>query len=494
MPAVTYQYQALKESLAAAISASHAGGDPCRVHALTVVSGLAGNGYLASLLVTRYSRLGGPNSARGVFDAAVTASSSFSASSAAPPKALLYNSMVRGYLSLGLPRLAAALFRDMPPSCVPDRHTYHLATTACARASSPEEIELGRRIEADATARALASDLLVGTALIGLHAEIGDMGAARRLFDGMPKRDLVAWNSVIGGYVRTGFLGEAVGMFNQMRSVDGAQPIEATLVSLISGYTDFGSWKGRGMMHAIVVKSGFSCSLVACNALLEMYSELGCLSEVVLLFRHMVVKDSVTWSSMIGGHVRNGKPAHAIKLFHWMVSMSAVLVTRSILLNVFMACAELRDWKDGKWVEENYVICTTSDFKRDPSVLTVLIYMYAKCGKLGSSANLLHGVAEIRGDVVAWNAIIKGCGELGQVEKAIGFAVEMRRIGVDPDAVTFLEVLPLISFIPSLKKGMEAHAQIVKRGFQKSRTIGNSLICMYGRCGSLRVCLVGLWL
>jgi pentatricopeptide repeat protein len=222
MPAVTYRYQVLKESLTATVSATHASGDPRRAHALTVVSGLAGNGYLASLLVTRYSRLGDPNATRGVFDAAVAASSFSSASSAAPPKALLYNSMLRGYLSLGLQRQAAALFRDMPPSCVPDRHTYHLTITACVRGSSPEEIELGRRIEADATARGLASDLLVGTALIGMHAKASDIGAARRLFDRMPRRDTVAWNMVIGGNVCVGFLGEAVGLFSQMRSVDGA--------------------------------------------------------------------------------------------------------------------------------------------------------------------------------------------------------------------------------------------------------------------------------
>ncbi|KAK3120223.1 hypothetical protein QOZ80_9AG0683950 [Eleusine coracana subsp. coracana] len=485
MPSVTYRYQALKESLAAAISASHAGGDPRRAHALAVVSGLAANGYLASLLVSRYSRLGHPDAARGVFDAAIAPSSSSSASSPAPPKTLLCNAMLRGYLTLGLPRQAAALFRDMPPSCVPDRHTYHLAATACSRASSPEETKLGRRIHGDAAARGLVSDILVGTALIRMHAEAGDIGTSRRVFDGMPKRDTVTWNAVIGGYVRAGCLGEAVGLFNQMRSVGGAQPTEATLVSLISGYADFGSWKGRGMLHAVVVKSGFVCSLFACNALLDMYAEFGCLSEAVTVFRHMVLKDSVTWSSMIGALVQNGKSGYAIKLFHWMISKSAVSVTRSVLLNVLMACSELGDWGEGKWVEQNYVLCTSSEFKRDPSVVTALIYMYAKCGKLGSSVSLLYEVAEVRGDVVTWNAMIKGCGELGQVEKAIGFAVEMQRIGVDPDAVTFLEILPLISLIPSLKKGMEAHSQIVKRGFQNNRTIANSLICMYGRCGSL---------
>ncbi|XP_062197905.1 pentatricopeptide repeat-containing protein At3g16610-like isoform X2 [Phragmites australis] len=474
MPAVAYRYQALKEALAAAIDHPAAAAiDPRRPHALAVVSGLAANGYLASLLVSRYSRLGDPDAARGVFDAASAISSAPS-----PPKPLLYNAMLRGYLALGLPREAAALFRDMPPHCAPDRHTFHLAATACARAS-PEEAELGRRVESAAAARGFASDLLVATALIGMHAEAGDMGAARRVFDGMPRPDAVAWNTVIGGYIRAGFLGEAVEMFNWMSSVDGVWPSEATIVSLISGYAGFGSWKGRGMMHAVVVKRGFHRSLFASNALLELYAKFGCLSKAVMLFRQMAVKDSVTWSSVIGGLFRNGKSGYALKLFHWMVSNSAVLVTRSILLNVILACTELGDWREGKWIEENYVLCSGSEFKRDPSVLTTLIYMYAKCGKLDSSADLLHGVAEVRGDVVAWNAMIKGCGELGQVEKAIIFAVEMQRIGIDPDVVTFLEILPMISVIPSLKKGMEAHAQIVKRGFQNEWTIANSLICMY---------------
>ncbi|CAL4987168.1 unnamed protein product [Urochloa decumbens] len=482
MPAVTYRYQALKESLAAAITSSAARGDDPRLpHALAVVSGLATNGYLASLLVSRYARLGDPNAARAVFDPAAAATPS--SSSAAPPKPLLYNAMLRAYLSLGLPREAAQLFRGMLPSACPrDRHTYHLAATACARAG---DLELGRRVGADAAAAGLASDLLVATALVGMHAEAGDMGAARRVFDGVPRPDAVAWNAVIGGYARAGRLGEAVGMFGRMRSADGARPTEATLVSLVSGCAGSGTWRDGGMMHGVVVKSGFHCSLFVSNALLEMYSELGSLGKAVTVFRHMEVKDSVTWSSMIGGLVRSGKPGHAVKLFHWMVLNSEVLVTRSILLNVIMACAELGNWREGKWIEESFVLRNCSAFKRDTSVLTALIYMYAKCGQLGLSETLLYGSAEVKSDVVAWNSLIKGCGELGQVEKAFEFAVEMQRMGIDPDVVTFLEILPMISLIPSLKKGMEAHAQIIRRGFQNERTIANSLVSMYGRCGSL---------
>ncbi|RLM59094.1 hypothetical protein C2845_PM18G09580 [Panicum miliaceum] len=145
MPAVTYRYQALKESLAAAITSSssspQAAADPRRPHALAVVSGLAANGYLASLLVARYARLGDPDAARGVFDAAAATSSSPPA--AAPPKPLLYNAMLRAYLALGPPaRGGRALPRHAPrlpagPPHVPPRRHGLRARPAGPRARAP---------------------------------------------------------------------------------------------------------------------------------------------------------------------------------------------------------------------------------------------------------------------------------------------------------------------------------------------------------------------
>ncbi|KAF0896874.1 hypothetical protein E2562_029564 [Oryza meyeriana var. granulata] len=288
---VAYRYQALKEALAAAISGRdllprHAASAPdlrCP-HALAVVSGLASNGYVASLLVSRYFRLGDAGAARKVFDAATSRPPSAAAVSP-PQKTLLYNAMLRGYLSRGLPWMAVGVFWEMG-ACPPDRHTYHLAVMACARAS---EFEVGRRVGAEAAAKGFQSDLLVATALIGMYAEAGDMSAARMVFDEMPRRDAVAWNAIISGYACGGHLNEAAELFMRMRSVDCVLPTEATLVSLISGYASFGSWEGRGMMHGIVIKSGFQLNLFVSNALLDLYVEFGCLGEAVTLFRQMAV-------------------------------------------------------------------------------------------------------------------------------------------------------------------------------------------------------------
>ncbi|KAG8078774.1 hypothetical protein GUJ93_ZPchr0007g3658 [Zizania palustris] len=62
-----------------------------------------------------------------------------------------------------------------------------------------------------------------------MYAEAGDMGAARAVFDGMPRRDAVSWS------------GSGLG--------DAVEP-DFWLCKFINSCL----WKGSGLMHAIVIK------------------------------------------------------------------------------------------------------------------------------------------------------------------------------------------------------------------------------------------------
>lgn len=366
--------------------------------------------------------------------------------------------------------------------CGPDRYTFHLAIAACARMS---DFEFGFWIGGVVRSRGLGSDLLVATALIGLYSKAGEFGLARKVFDEMPSRDVVAWNAMISGYSQGGFLFEAVDLFRKMRFVHRVLPSDATLVSVISAYGDLGDRKSAELFHAHVIKIGFEINLSVSNSLTEMYNKCGNLDAAAALFDWMLTKDEISWSSMIGGYVQHGRPDDALKLFRRMAFDEGVKPTRPMLLNVLLACAELGDWREGKWIEENYILHDSIGFGTDSSLLTTLVYMYAKCGKFNTSLNLLKGTAQVREDVIAWNAVIKACIELGNVDMVFELALQMQRRGIAPDSATFLLVLSLVSLIPSLKKGMETHAHVIKRGFRSENPIANSLISMYSRSGSV---------
>ena len=53
--------------------------------------------------------------------------------------------------------------------------------------------------------------------IVSKYVKLGMVGAARRLFDQMPVRDVVWWNSMIVGYVKSWEFGEYVRVFKESR-------------------------------------------------------------------------------------------------------------------------------------------------------------------------------------------------------------------------------------------------------------------------------------
>lgn len=79
----------------------------------------------------------------------------------------------------------------------------------------------------------LESDVVVGTALINLYGTCGSVQNARRMFDKLPQRDVIAWNAMIAVYVQQGQGEDALGLFDQMQS-EGEMPNMVTFVGTLS--------------------------------------------------------------------------------------------------------------------------------------------------------------------------------------------------------------------------------------------------------------------
>jgi pentatricopeptide repeat protein len=79
----------------------------------------------------------------------------------------------------------------------------------------------------------------------------GSLAAARRVFDEMPVRDVVAWTGMVSGYVDSQMYLKSVEVFQEMRRADDlVQPNVATVVSVASACAGLGSWSVlRGCMH-----------------------------------------------------------------------------------------------------------------------------------------------------------------------------------------------------------------------------------------------------
>ncbi|CAA6672906.1 unnamed protein product [Spirodela intermedia] len=466
-------WQELKESLASAIATGCSSARRLRqLHARIVSSGLRHNLYLCGLLIGKYSSFRDLGAACGVFYSLYPP----------PTKALIWNVLMRECLRNGRPDLALGVFSEMTtgfPGCGPDSATFHLSIKASI---DTRDFEFGFHLAECVRSRGLESDLLVSTSLLDMYSRSGDIVAARKLFEKMTVRDVVSWNAMISGYALRRSLPDAINLFKAMKADNGVAPSQATLVTLLSlcGRTE--SLEHGQTFHGHAIRLGYSSDIFISNALMEMYIKCNCLDSASLLFEKMTLKDPVSWSTMIGGYLHHRRPHDSLKLFRHMVSSTQFSSTRPILLNVLHACADLGDWHQGNHVEAEFL---RNRFELDAQLGTALIFMYAKCGRVDIAFDVMNENVMIMKDVIAWNALIRGCAEAGNLRKASESSVEMQRRGVVPNSVTLLTLISIASLIPFLSMGMMVHAHVLRRGFFKERPISNSLIDMYSQCGNV---------
>ncbi|WCJ21773.1 Tetratricopeptide repeat (TPR)-like superfamily protein [Euphorbia peplus] len=86
-----------------------------------------------------------------------------------------------------------------------------------------------------------------------------------------------------------------------------------------------------------------------------------------------------------------------------------------------------------------------------------------------------------------WNTLIRACARSSdRKEQAFSMYKRMLEEGARlPDKHTFPFVLKACAYLFSLNEGQQAHAQLVKLGFESDVYVNNSLIHFYGSCGCL---------
>ncbi|KAL6189044.1 hypothetical protein ACLB2K_040434 [Fragaria x ananassa] len=150
-----------------------------------------------------------------------------------------------------------------------------------------------------------------------MYSMCGELGCARKVFDEIPQRDSVSWNSMISGYGKMGRAQDAVGLFGEMREA-GFEPNEMTLVSVLGACRDLGDLGLGKWVEEFVVEKKLELNSYLGSALIGMYGKCGDLCSARRVFDNMKKKDRVTWNAMISGYAQNGMSDEAMVLFDGM--------------------------------------------------------------------------------------------------------------------------------------------------------------------------------
>lgn len=301
------------------------------------------------------------------------------------------------------------------------------------------------------------------------------------MFDEMPVRDVVSWNSIVSVSSDGGSFLESMEWFRRL-VVSGFKVNTVSLVSVLPAAGETRRKEFGTTVHGFAVKTGLDSSVTVSNVVVDMYGKCGDSEASVRVFQRMERRNEVSWNSVVGNLVRMGSYVDSVSVFRDMLEDHEVKPNAITVSSLLPALAELEWIGSGK---EVHGYCMRNRMDSDVYVANSLIDMYAKCGCMNKASVVFHGMENK--NVVSWNAVIANLAQNGAHSEAIALVIDMQDSGESPNSVTFTNVLPACARMASLKKGKEIHAKAIRDGLCIDLFVSNALIDMYAKCGKLNI-------
>ncbi|XP_042402371.1 pentatricopeptide repeat-containing protein At1g08070, chloroplastic-like [Zingiber officinale] len=210
-----------------------------------------------------------------------------------------WNGLLGGYAHHAQYYKVLDVFNQMLCSCDVKANDATLVTvlSACARLGA---LEMGRWIHSYAKSIGLNANVYVGNGLIDMYAKCGCIDDAVEVHNAMPRRDLITWNSTIGGLAMHGRGVEALQLFNKMKSIS-ERPDGITFVGVLSACVHMGLVED-GLMFFRMMTEDYKIVpwIEHCGCMVDLLSRAGLLTEALGFIRKMPMEpDCVIWNSLL---------------------------------------------------------------------------------------------------------------------------------------------------------------------------------------------------
>ncbi|XP_076932014.1 pentatricopeptide repeat-containing protein At5g40410, mitochondrial-like [Bidens hawaiensis] len=285
------------------------------------------------------------------------------------------------------------------------------------------------------------SHCFIGDRLVSVYAKLGSFKDAHQLFDEIPHKDSVSWNSMISVFSKMGELGLSLNVFYRMRHEYGMNPNDVTFISLISACGSDGTNEGDYVtyIHGFAVKTGLLSETKVVNSLINVYGKYGCLDAASMMFQRIKLPNLVSWNSIIKIHVQNGGLEMGVLYFNMMREVD-VYPDQATIVTLLQGCADIGVGKVVDAVHGN-VLCSGLDI--NIPIMTALLNVYAKSGRLAAAREIFEDMKEP--DVIAWTAMLAAYAIHGYGKRAVDHFDFMVKNGFKPDHVTFTHLLSACS-------------------------------------------------
>lgn len=193
---------------------------------------------------------------------------------------------------------ALELFREMQDSGVkPNAVTIPCLLPACGNIAA---LMHGKAAHGFSVRKGITDDVYVGSALIDMYANCGRIKSARVCFNRMPFRNIVCWNTIMGGYAMHGNVNEVIEIFQLMQKSE-QKPDFITFTSLLSACSHSGlTEEGQRYFDSMTKEYGIKPSMEHYACLVTLLGRAGKLKEAYLAIKKMPFEpDACVWGALL---------------------------------------------------------------------------------------------------------------------------------------------------------------------------------------------------
>lgn len=319
-------------------------------------------------------------------------------------------------------------------------------------------------IHAQLIRNGLSQDPFVVFELIRSCSKCHSIGYASRIFHYKHKPNVYLYTALIDAFVSSGNYPDAIHLYSRMLH-DSVMPDNYLMASVLKACGSQSALREGREVHGRALKMGFISNrlvklrmievygnsgelgdarqvfeeipedVVASTVMISSYSDQGLVEEAGSVFSRVRRKDTVCWTAMIDGFVRNGKMNRALEVFREM-QRENVRPNEITIVCVLSACSQLGALEIGRWAH-SYL--RKYEIELNLFVGNALINMYSRCGSIDEARTVFDAMKDR--DVITYNTMISGLSLNGKSRESIELFQVMVERRLRPTNVTFVGVL-----------------------------------------------------
>ncbi|KAI7753271.1 hypothetical protein M8C21_000193 [Ambrosia artemisiifolia] len=403
-----------------------------KIHGYLVKHGYSSDPFSCNALVDMYSKVGDFDDAKAVFDQIIN------------PDIVSWNAVIAGCVLHEYNDTALELMVKMRRAGIkPNMFTFSSVLKACSGLSLQD---LGQQFHSILIKSDIELDSFLCCGLIDIYSKCGEMEDAKRVYNMMPEKELIAFNALLCGHSHNDNDIEALSLFVEEYR-DGVGFNETTLLAVLNSAAGLQVVNVSEQIHGLSLRTGFQSDPFVINSLIDSYAKCGSVEKARKVFDESPIADLATFTSLISAYSQSGQGEEAIKL---------------------------------------YLIMQDLELKPDSFICSSLLNTSASLSAYEQD-DATRAFSEVpEKGIVSWSAMIGGFAQHGHGKEALSLFDDMLKDGIAPNNVTLVSVLCACNhagLVTQAKQYFESMEEVF--GIKPTQEHYACMIDILGRAGKL---------